>query len=86
MSSKKERNHYDLKEMENIKNEEIVWIAWRHNILTEMFTITEKSALLCEKVNFLTSPNPTSYHRLLLISLQINSTWNNLKSRDRLFF
>ena len=52
MSSKKERNHYDLKEMENIKNAKIVSIAWHHNVLTEMFTITEKSALLYEKVKF----------------------------------
>ena len=66
MSNKKERNHYDLKEMENIKNAKIVSIAWHHNVLTEMFTITEKSALLYEKVKFWTSPNP-SRHRLLLI-------------------
>ena len=67
MSSKKERNHYDLKEMENIKNAKIISIAWHHNVLTEMFTITEKSALLYEKVKFLTSPNPSRHHRLLLI-------------------
>ena len=42
MSSKKERNHYNLKEMENIKNAKIGSIAWHHNALTEMFTITEK--------------------------------------------
>ena len=52
MSSKEERNHYDLKEMENIENAKIVSIAWHHNVLTEMFTITEKSALLYEKSNF----------------------------------
>ena len=57
MSSKKERNHYDLKEMENIKNAKIVSIAWHHNVLTEIFTITEKSTLLYEKVKFLTSPD-----------------------------
>ena len=67
MSSKKERNHYDLKEMENIKNAKIVSIAWHHNVLTEMFTITEKSALLYEKVKFLAGPDPIRYHRLLLI-------------------
>ena len=67
MSSKKERNHYDLKEMENIKNAKIVSIAWHHNVLTEMFTITEKSSLLYEKVNVLISPNPSRHHRLLLI-------------------
>ena len=41
MSSKKERNHYDLKEMENIKNVKIVSIVkvvWHHNVLVEMFT------------------------------------------------
>ena len=67
MSNKKERNHYDLKEMENIKNAKIVSIAWHHNVLTEMFTITEKSSLLYEKVNVLISPNPSRHHRLLLI-------------------
>ena len=66
MSSKKERNHYDLKEMENIKNAKTVSVAWHHNVLSEMFAITEKSALLYKKVKFLTSPNP-SRHRLLLI-------------------
>ena len=67
MSSKKERNHYDLKEMEKMKNEKIVSIAWHHNVLTETFTITGKSALLYKKVKFLTSPNPSRHHRLLLI-------------------
>ena len=67
MSSKKETNHYDLKEMENIKNAKIESIAWHHNALTEMFTITEKSSLLYEKAKFLTSPNPNMHHRLLLI-------------------
>ena len=67
MSSKKERNHYDLKEIENIKNAKIVSIAWHHNVLTEMFTITEKSAPLYEKVKFLTSLNPSRHHCLLLI-------------------
>ena len=86
ISSKKERNHYDLKEMENIKNAKIVSIAWHHNVLTEMFTITEKSALLYEKVKFLTSPNPSSHYRLLLIFLQIISAWYTLKSRGNLFF
>ena len=67
MSSKKDRNHYDLKEMENIKNAKIVSIAWHHNVLTEMFTITEKSALLYEKVKFLTRLNPSRHHRKLQI-------------------
>ena len=67
MSNKKERNHYDLKEMENIKNAKIVSIAWHHNVLTEMFTNTEKSAFLSKKVTFLSSPNPSRHHRLLLI-------------------
>ena len=35
MTSQKERNHYDLKEMENIKNAKIVSIAWHHKVLTE---------------------------------------------------
>ena len=50
MSSKKERKHCDLKEMENIKNAKIVSIAWHHNVLTEMFTITKTSYLLHKKV------------------------------------
>ena len=65
-SSKKERNHCDLKEMENIKNSKIVSIPW-HHVLTEKFTNTEKSAFLYEKVEFLTSPSPSRHHRLLLI-------------------
>ena len=56
MSSRKERNHYDLKKMENKKYAKIVSIAWHHNCLTEMFTVTEKSTLLYEKVNVLTAP------------------------------
>ena len=67
MSSKKEGNHYDLKEMESKKKSKIVSIAWHHNVLTEMFFITEKSALLFEKVKYLTSPNPSRHHRLPLI-------------------
>ena len=67
MSNKKERNHYYLKEMENIKNAKIVSIAWHHTVLTEMFTITEKLSLLYEKVKFLNSPNPSRHNRLLLI-------------------
>ena len=66
MSSKKERNYYALEEMEKIKNAKIVSIAWHHNVLTEMFTITEKSALLYKKVKFLTTPNPSRHHCLLL--------------------
>ena len=57
MSSKKERNHFDLKEMENIKNAKIVSIVkvvWHHNVSVEMFTITERSVLLHEKVKFST--------------------------------
>ena len=46
MSSKKDRNHYDLKEMENIKNAKIVSTAWHHNVLTEMFTITENQLFI----------------------------------------
>ena len=66
MASKKERNDYDLKEMEK-KNAKIVSLAWHHNVLTEMFTITEKSTLLYEKVKFLTSPYSSRHHRLPLI-------------------
>ena len=66
MSSKKERNHFDSKEMKNIKNAKVVSIAWHHNVLTEMFTNTEKSAILYKKVKFLTSPNPNRNPRLLL--------------------
>ena len=66
MSSKKERNHYDLKEMKNIKNAKVVSIAWHHNVLTEMFTNKEKSAILYKKVKVLTSPNPNRNPRLLL--------------------
>ena len=54
MASKKERNDYDLKEMEK-KNAKIVSLAWHHNVLTEMFTVTEKSTLLYEKIKFLTN-------------------------------
>ena len=67
MSSKKERKHYDLKEMGNIKKAKIVSVAWHYNVLTGMFTITEKSALLYKKVKFLISPNPSRHHRLLLV-------------------
>ena len=52
MASKKERNHYGLKETEIRKNAKIARIAWPHNVLTEMFTITEKSALLRKTLNF----------------------------------
>ena len=51
MSSKKERNLYDLKEIENIKNAKVS-IAWHHNVLTAMFTITEKSAFYTKESNF----------------------------------
>ena len=44
-----------LKKWKIQKNAKIVSIAWHHNVLTEMFTITEKLALLYEKVEFLTS-------------------------------
>ena len=49
MSSKKDRNHYHLKEMVNIKNAKIVSLAWHHNVLTEMLTIT---AFYKKKSNF----------------------------------
>ena len=56
-----------------------------HNTLTEMFTITEMSALLYKRVTFFTSPNPSRHHCLLLIFLLINRAWYNLKSCGRLF-
>ena len=74
MSSKKERNHYELKEMGNRINAKIISIAWHHNVLTEMFTIAEKLAVLYKKVKFLTSPNPR------------HTSWCNLKSRGGFFF
>ena len=54
--SLKERKHYGLKETENIKNAKKAWITWPHNVLAEMFTITEKSALLHKKSNFWSVP------------------------------
>ena len=39
------------------KNAKILSEVWHQNVLTEMFTITEKSALSYKKVKFLTSPN-----------------------------
>ena len=80
MSSKKERNHYYLKEMENIKNAKMVWIAWRHNVLIEMFSKHQKNQLFCTKKSFFwPAPNqPTNF-------LQIYSAWYNLKSHGRLF-
>ena len=62
VSSKKESNHYDLKEMENMKNAKIVSIAWHHN----NWTIAEKSNFLYKKVKFFTSPYPSRHNRLLL--------------------
>ena len=56
MAIKKERNHYVLKKNENIKNVKIAWIVWSHNVLTEMFTITQKSAVLHKKSNFWPAP------------------------------
>ena len=73
-------------EMESIKNAKIVSIAWHHNVLTEIFTITEKSALLYEKVKYLTSLHLSGHHHLLQIFLQIDSAWYNLKSRGGLSF
>ena len=42
MSNEEERNHYHLKEMENIKSAKIVLVIWYQNVLSKMFTITEK--------------------------------------------
>ena len=53
--------------MANTKNAKIVSIACYHNVLTEMFTITETSALSYEEVKYLTSPNPSRDHCLLLL-------------------
>ena len=39
----------------------------QNNVLTEMFTITEKSSLLYGKFKLLTCPNPSRHHRLPLI-------------------
>ena len=49
MLSRNERNRFDLKEMENIKNAKVVLIACHRNVLAEMFTITEKSAFYTKK-------------------------------------
>ena len=71
--------------MENINNAKIVPTARHHNVLTEIFTITEKSALPDKKVKFLTSPNPSRHHRLFLNFYKINSAWYNLKICGGLF-
>ena len=68
--------------MQNIKNAKVASIAWHHNVLTEMFTITEKPALLFQKSNFWPAPTQSS----AAIFLQINSAWYNLKSRCHFFF
>ena len=86
MSSKKERNHYDLKEMENIKNAKIVSIAWHHNVLTEMFTITAKISSFIRKSQIFDQPQPKWASSCTANILQINSAWYNLESRGRLFF
>ena len=67
MAGKKERNHYDLKEIEHRRNGKIAWIAERHNVLTEMFAITERLAQLYKNVKLLTSLNPSRYHHLILM-------------------
>ena len=66
MKQKREKPLSFVKEMKNIKNAKVVSIAWHHNVLTEMFTNKEKSAILYKKVKFLTSPNPNRNPRLLL--------------------
>ena len=50
MSSKKERNHYGLKEMKNIKDTKIVSIL--SILLIEMFTNTENQPFYTKKSNF----------------------------------
>ena len=52
MSSKKERNHYDLKVMENIKNAKIVSLAWHHNVLTEMLLLHKNHFFYTKNSNF----------------------------------
>ena len=49
MEGKKERNRYDLKEIENIKNTKIAWNAWPHNLLTEMLTVTKTLGFVYKK-------------------------------------
>ena len=55
MANKKERNHYDLKEIENRRNAKLAWIALGHTVLMEMFAIEERLALLYEKAKLLIS-------------------------------
>ena len=81
MSRKKERNHYDLKEIENIKNAKIVSIAWHHNVLTEMFTITAKISSFIRKSQIFDQPQPKWASLSTANILQVNSAWYNLKSR-----
>ena len=57
----------------------------RHNVLTEIFTITEKSALLYKSQIF-DQPQPNQASSSDTNFLQINNAWNNLKYRDRHFF
>ena len=60
MSSKKERNHYDLKEMENIKKWKNSVNSTAHNVLIEMFTITENHLFYTKKSSFWPAPTQAS--------------------------
>ena len=56
MASEKERTQYNLKKIENIKKAKIAWIV-RGHVLMEMFTITDKSALV-RKSQIFNQPQP----------------------------
>ena len=48
MSSKKERNHYDLKEMENIKYAQIVMFDWNVYYYRKISSFVQKSQIFDE--------------------------------------
>ena len=73
MEGKKEINHYDLKEIENIKNAKIARIAWRHNRLKDMFTITEKNSSFGRKSQIFDQPQPKQASSSAANFLQINN-------------
>ena len=84
MSSKKETNHYDLKEMENIKNAKIESIAWHHNngnvyYYRKIISFIRKSQIFDQPQSKYASSSAANF-------LMINSAWHNLKSRGRLFY
>ena len=61
-------------------------IAWHHNVLTEMFTITAKISSFIRKSQIFDQPQPKWASSCTASILQINSAWYNLESRGRLFF